>query len=334
MNLLNINKLYRRTITLVLLTLFSIFIYSIIFVRLMKEEGNIYTILDAVYWVITTMTTVGFGDIVFNSQIGKIFTIIVELSGITLIFGISIPYIVIPWIESKLHLKLPEEARELENHVVICGFSEFIEEFLSELEFYNLNYVIVEDNKEKVIELLNKKINVVYGKLSEDTFEKVNLKKARVLLCSFKEVSKNADILLCVKDYKLPKVAIAEDPAHSKFLVYAGATKVLSLKGVLGIHMAKIALDAARHEISSAMEIVKDVEVAEIFLTGKSKLVEKTLKEAKIRNKTGCTVLGLWKEGEFIFNPSPDEKLKSNSVLLVVGNTNQLKRLLNMAVGR
>lgn len=334
MNLPSINMFYKRTVILILATVLSVIIYSLIFLELMREEGFSYTPVDAIYWIISTMTTVGFGDIVFRSQIGKIYAIFVELTGIALIFGVAVPYIIVPWMESKFHFKLPEEARSLENHIVICGFSEFIEEFLSELEYYNVEYVILEDNKEKVIELLNRRIKVVYTRFKEESFEKVNLDRARLLLCSFKDESKNADILLCVKDYTLPKVAIAEDPYHSKFLVYAGATKVLSIKGILGIHMARIALDAVRHEITSAIEIVKDIDVAEIFLTSRSKLVGRTLGESRIRNRTGCNVLGLWKDGEFIFNPSFDELMKGNSVLLAVGNKRQLKKLLNLAVGR
>jgi len=324
---------YRRTLVVIAITITVMGVYTLGFLKLMELEGKNYTALDAFYWVVTTITTVGFGDIVFESQPGKLFTLFVEVTGLLLIFGIYMPFLIMPWVESRLYIKLPEEAK-LSNHIVICGYSDFIEEFISQISEYNIKYVVIEDSRDKVIELLNNGIKCIYGKFTEETFEKVNLPKARLMLCSYRDDAKNAEILLTARFYRIPKFSIVEDPRYSKFLTYAGATKVISPRGILGVHMAKKARDVIRHEITSALEVAPGLRVAEIFLTAKSRLVGKTLREAKIRTLTGCSVLGVWRDGGFIFNPPPEEILKSNSVLLAVGTREQLNKLLSLAVGR
>jgi len=326
-----LNSIYRRTIFLALSMVGVTLIYCLLFLWLM-DKGS-FTFLDSLYWVISTMTTVGYGDIVFTTQGGKLFSIVVELTGILFIFGLAVPFILIPWIEGRMYLRLPIASGRMKNHIVICGFSEFIEELLIELEDSSYGFVVVEDTREKVKELREKGINCIYGDYSSQTFENVRLEKADSLLCSHPQEEKNAEILLSAREYSIPKVAIVEDPSYSKFLTYAGATKVLSVKGILGVHLARKSTEAIRHELTSALEIAKGIEMAEVFLTPRSWLVGRTLEESDLENLSGATVLGLWRDGEFLFNPPGDEPLKSNSVILAVGRKRHLNRLLDMAVG-
>ncbi|NPE27806.1 potassium channel protein, partial [Methanococcoides sp. SA1] len=71
-------------------------IYIFIFIKIMQFEQQVDHINfhDAFYWVVSTITTVGYGDIVFGSVIGKLFSIIVQVSGISMFFGILITLVV------------------------------------------------------------------------------------------------------------------------------------------------------------------------------------------------------------------------------------------------
>ena len=82
-------------------TVLFIIVYSFIFLFLMASaEGRSYSIIDAVYWVIATMTTQGLGDIVFESSGGRIFAVLVMLTGIIIFFVILIPVVLEPVLES------------------------------------------------------------------------------------------------------------------------------------------------------------------------------------------------------------------------------------------
>ena len=45
----------------------------------MVYEGRSYSWITGFYWTLTTMSTLGFGDITFTSDIGKIFSVVVLL---------------------------------------------------------------------------------------------------------------------------------------------------------------------------------------------------------------------------------------------------------------
>lgn len=47
------------------------------------------TFIDAMYFAITSLTTTGYGDITIDSQFGRVFKIVLMLSGITLFFGVA-----------------------------------------------------------------------------------------------------------------------------------------------------------------------------------------------------------------------------------------------------
>ena len=67
----------RKSVELSLEIILLILFYSAIFMVLMRNEGqnqNVNTI-TAVYWVMSTLTTLGYGDIVFRSQIGRVYSI-------------------------------------------------------------------------------------------------------------------------------------------------------------------------------------------------------------------------------------------------------------------
>ena len=59
--------------------------YSAVFHLLMIYEGQEHSWITGVYWTLTVMSTLGFGDITFQSDAGRFFSIVVLLSGIVLL---------------------------------------------------------------------------------------------------------------------------------------------------------------------------------------------------------------------------------------------------------
>jgi voltage-gated potassium channel len=73
---------------------------------MLYAEGRYHSWITGVYWTLTVMTTLGFGDITFASDIGRFFSIIVLLSGIVLLL-ILLPFMFIrlfyaPWLEAQV----------------------------------------------------------------------------------------------------------------------------------------------------------------------------------------------------------------------------------------
>ena len=96
-------------------------LYSVLFHFLMIREGQQFSWLTGVYWTLTVMSTLGFGDITFHTDLGRLFSILVLLSG-TVFMLIILPFTFIqffyaPWLEtqarSRTPRRLPEDIREL-----------------------------------------------------------------------------------------------------------------------------------------------------------------------------------------------------------------------------
>jgi voltage-gated potassium channel len=82
----NISALLKYLLLLILV----IARYSVLFhVIMLYAEGRYHSWITGVYWTLTVMTTLGFGDITFASDIGRFFSIVVLLSGIVLLPAIS-----------------------------------------------------------------------------------------------------------------------------------------------------------------------------------------------------------------------------------------------------
>lgn len=64
------------------------------------------------YWTLVVMSTLGFGDITFTSDIGRAFSVLVLLSGVILLL-ILLPFVFIkffaPWMEAQARSRAPRE---------------------------------------------------------------------------------------------------------------------------------------------------------------------------------------------------------------------------------
>jgi hypothetical protein len=88
-----------------------LFFYSVLFHLLMLYEGRQYSWITGFYWTLTTMSTLGFGDITFTSDAGKIFSVVVLLSGIVFLL-VMLPFTFIqffyaPWLEEQNKARAP-----------------------------------------------------------------------------------------------------------------------------------------------------------------------------------------------------------------------------------
>lgn len=308
-----------------------IVVYILLFIELMAYEGqsdhtNLY---DAIYWVFTTITTVGYGDIVVSSPIGKMFAVFVQLSGIPLVFGILFTLVIIPWMEKMVHPNIPSKApKKLKEHIIICGYNRLVETLIEELKENDIPYILIEEDAELVKDLLKRNIHTIYGIVyEEESLENANIKDAHFLIANRSD-ELNANIALTARNISdLNIIAMVEDRSNKKYLKYAGATSVVSPKDVFGRFIGRKATDPFVNRLTGATEFFEGVRIVELPIYPKSPLIGKTIKNAAIRERTGANVVGMWKGGIITFAIKPDNLIKDNSVLLAIGSSEQLSRL-------
>ncbi|WP_094229241.1 potassium channel family protein [Methanolobus psychrotolerans] len=305
--------------------------YIFVFMEMMIYEGqseyvNLY---DAFYWVISTFTTVGYGDIVFTSPYGKMFSVFVQLSGIPLVFGILFTLMIIPWMEKKIHFNIPSKApKNLREHIIICGYNRLIETLIEELKEKDTPYILIEEDTELIKELLKRNIYAIYGTVyDEGTLKNANINEARFLITNRSDEI-NANIVLTARNISdVNIIAIVENRSNKKYLKYAGATSVVSPKELFGRFIGRKAADPFINRLTGAIEFFEGVSIVELPIYPNSPLIGKTMKSAAIREKTGANVAGMWKRGNLTFVIKSDDVIKEDSVLLAVGSSEQLSRL-------
>ncbi len=101
-------------------------LFTVLFHLIMVHvEGERYSWITGLYWTLTVMSTLGFGDITFQTDVGRLFSIVVLLSGIVLLL-IVLPFAFIrffyaPWLEAQIRQRAPRAlAPETAGHVVLC----------------------------------------------------------------------------------------------------------------------------------------------------------------------------------------------------------------------
>ena len=327
-----IKPLRKSLLIYVAATALLVVVYSFVFLFLMvSAEGRSYTAVDAVYWVITTMTTQGAGDIVFVSSIGKIFSMVVELTGIVLFFAILIPIVVAPVLQS-VRASVPTKSKAQE-HVLIVGYSSMVDTIIGELNERDLPYLVIDGDRDVVQALVERKIPCICGDPSDEvTLQNAQIQRAKKVVLNQSD-EKNAIIALVAK--KLTRadiIGLVEDMANAVYLLYAGADKVVSPKQLLGIDIGHKAAMPITHQLIGTTPLVGSLRIFELPILGESGLNGSSIEDAKIRERTGATVIAIWKGAKLSFNPSASEIITDTTVLLLVGTRKQLDAAKELSI--
>ena len=188
--LLNQNQLRRNLTALLKYILFMVgvvAIYTVLFhVIMVFWEGRDFSWITGLYWTLTVMSTLGFGDITFNSDLGRAFTIIVLLSGIVLLL-IMLPFAFIrffyaPWLEAQMHVQCPRAAPpDVSGHVIICRYESIAPTLIKRLQHRTIPYFVIEPDQAAAARMYNDGISVVHGDIDSGlTYELLQVRKARL----------------------------------------------------------------------------------------------------------------------------------------------------------
>ncbi|MBF0278801.1 MAG: potassium channel protein [SAR324 cluster bacterium] len=302
-------------------------VWSILFHYLMKLEGQDHTWITGFYWTLTVMSTLGFGDITFHTDIGRVFSICVLLSG-TLFMLILLPFTFIeffyePWVEARDAARAPTSLPEDEHgHVVLIHYDTVTSSLIKRLEQYNYKYCLLVTDLEEALTFYDLGIRVVIGDPgSPETYQHLRIQNA-ALVASLSSDVVNTNVAFTVRGLQktIPIITRARDLDSVDILHLAGATHVLELGNMTGRAMARRTSSNAQAHLVGSFD---DLYIAEAT-AARTPLVGKTLKESSIRESTNCSVIGIWNRGNF--QPATSDTLISeNSVLVLAGSKEQLQ---------
>ena len=321
----------RSLLKYVALVVAIVIVFAVIFHVIMLEvEGVEHSWVTGFYWVLTVMSTLGFGDITFQSDIGRAFSIVVLVTGIVMLL-IVLPFAFIrffyaPWLEAQIRTRAPRKVDpEVEGHVLLCAYDTIAPGLIARLEQEEIPYFVLEPDPTTAADLYLERVSVVSGEPdSTETWRRLGAERARLIFAN-REDTVNANVALTVHEVApmVPLVAIASNEASVDVLELSGATHVLPLKKWLGEQLAS-RVDAS-HAQAHAIGRYRDLLIAELPVHH-TPLVGKTIRETKLREIAGVSIIGIWERGRL--KPArPDTVLTSASVPVLVGTEAQLEEL-------
>lgn len=301
----------------------------------MLIEG--WSLLDALYMTVITITTVGYNEVHPLSTAGRVFTIGLILVGVGTFFYAATLFMTLlvggELFERRRTRRLSRMLDDLHDHYIVCGFGRMGAIIARELARQGAAFVIIERDVDRMHQAIERGYLAVAADASnEDVLKRVRIDRARGLIAA---VSTDAENVYAVLSARLMRpdlfiVGRAESEDARGKLRRAGADRVISPYHLGGLQLAQTALRPAVVdfvELATSSENL-DLNLEQVHIGDRSELNGRSLIEAGLRQRYGVVVVGIRRaDGRMDFNPEPDTAMRAGDDLVVLGRAASLREL-------
>ncbi len=319
----------KRLILFVLVLLGVIFLFTFLFQVISRYEGQEHSWVSGFYWTMVTMSTLGFGDIIFHSDLGRIFSTVVLLTGVVFLL-VMLPFTFIqffyaPWLEAQAQARAPRKLPlETKNHILITKFNSVAIALIEKLRAFQYDYRVVIPDLSEALEISDLGYNVIHGNVDDpDTWKGLQVDQAALVVANDDErVNTNVTFTIRELSDSVPVISFTNTEDAVDILKLAGSNLVLNLSEMMGQALVRrvVSGSARVHVIGRFQELV----VAEAPAM-ETPLVGKTLTETRMRELTGVNIVGIWERGQYQI-ASSDTVIRENSILVLVGTVANLRK--------
>lgn len=305
-------------------------LYSVLFHLIMAWEGRQHSWVTGFYWTLTVMSTLGFGDITFASDLGRIFSSIVLLSGIVMLLVVFpftfIEFFYAPWMRAQAEARTPSQLPpDTSGHVILTARDAVASALIDRLVKYQYPYVQLVPDLDEALRLYEMGYRVLVGDLDNpETYRRARAEKALLVAVTATSDRLNTNVAFTVREVteKPPIIATASQQVSVDILHLAGCNHVLQLSEMMGQALARRVSggDALAHVIGQ----FDALRIAEATVSNTA-LVGKTLREAELRQRVGIIVPGVWERGQFMI-ARPDTRMMPGTVLVLAGSEEAIVR--------
>ena len=338
---LNINRLLLAIILSVLSLVIGMMGFTLI-----EHYGPI----DAFYMTVTTVATVGFGEVYPFSQAGRLFVsfyILYNLVVVAYLVSVLSAFI----FDGELRkiykmIRTDQEIKRFSGHVIVCGFGRNGRRAYQELRANGARVVVIESDQvlmKSVTEgrtgedyndddLPGGAIPTVFGDATTDlVLKQAGVERASALITALPKDADNVFVALSARalNPRLKIIARASLKTSESKLLSAGADSVVMPDEIGGSHMAKLVV---RPEVIRFLDLISGLSPDKLRLEEMSyeqirrDLRGLTIRELDVRSITGATIIGLRQaSGELLVSPPVDYAPAPGDVLLVLGSEDQIQ---------
>jgi voltage-gated potassium channel len=302
-----------------------------------------YTLFDGLYMTVTTISTVGYGEVHKLHTIGRVFTIFLILGGVFTLFytaGEMIRAIVSGEVRTALgRYRMEQSLGRFNQHVIVCGFGRMGRLVCREFHSQGIPFVVIEENAQLLADFnMPNAIALPGDATSDDVLTRAGVGRARALVAVLGSTADNLYITMSARllNEKLFIVSRSEDETSEEKLRRAGANRVVSPYAIGGSRVAGAVL---RPTVVDFIELATrsehmELQIEETLITPSSKLVGTMLKESHLRQEFGIIIVAIKKAaGSMVFNPPSDARIEAGDILITLGHRQQLDQLEAMARG-
>ncbi len=302
-------------------------VFSTVFHTLMEYEEREYSWPTSVYWTLTTMTTLGFGDITFESDAGRIFSVVVLLAGSTFLLVmlpfVFIQFVFMPWMTERERRRAPRVLpASTSGHLLLTQLGPVEAAIIERADQADVPYVLIVEDVGDAGLLHDEGRNVMVGALDDpSTYRNARVEQAALVIATQSDQI-NTNIAFTVREIApdVEIIASANALASVDILEIAGADHIVQLGEILGAAMATrtFGLEGGSHVIGQ----FAGLQIAEASPLG-TELLGMSLAEAQLRTRLGVSIIGVWRRGAFAI-ATADTVLSESSMLILAGTAEQL----------
>lgn len=299
-----------------------------------------FTVLEALYQTVTTVTTVGFREVRPLTPAGELFTIGLILVGVgtaLYTFGVLLEALVEGHLRAHLGRRRMDRAiGRMTGHVIVCGWGRVGAASVAYLDTLGEQVVVVDRAPERLRGLDRP---TVLGDVTDDAvLAAAGIERARALIAALDTDADNVYVTLSSRALRpdLVIIARARNESSKSKLLRAGADRVTNPQLIGGRRMAAFALQPHVAEFLDVVmhEDALEYRIEEFPVAQRSPLLGVTLRAADLRATTGALLLALRQpSGRFLANPGTDTVIEADAVLIALGTPEQLNGVRHRAAG-
>jgi len=303
-----------------------------------------WSVLDALYMTVISITTVGFGEIRPISETGRVFTIILIFFGIGIvayILGLTAQSMVLFQMREILgRRKLGLKKRSMKDHYILCGYGRIGKTICHELMSNNIPVLVIDTEKELRSQLEEDGIPYILDDATNDeVLLEARIERAKGVISVVSSDADNLFITMTARGLNgnLTIITRTDDEKNQKKLIRAGANRVFLPYVIGGQRMAHT---IAKPAVTSFLELtVHDkniaLEMGELLVQEESRLAGVNLMESGIRQQLNIIIVAIRKsEEEMIFNPSSQTRMEKGDTLIALGHKKDLEELKQILSGK
>lgn len=302
----------------------------------MLIEG--WNLLDSLYMTVTTLATVGYGEVHTLTPWGRIYSIVLIVLGVgyfLYVGGAVVQFMVEGRVRVLLgRRRLDRKLAKLKNHYIVCGCGRIGKVICEKLQRENFDLVVIDKNPDLIEILERMQLIYICGDAGDEAIlQKAGIHQARALIAVLATDTDNVFLVLTARQLApgIKIIARAGSEAAKAKLTAAGADTVEAPYETGAYTMAQRII---RPTVTNFLDLAfathrhKDIQMEEIPVSPASSLSGLMLKDSGIRQKYNLIIIAIKKEDDqMLFNPSFEAQIRPGDTVIAVGEPTSLKRL-------